>query len=286
MIPLLTHSIEMILRQEYLITFKHYLSSPLQSLSSSYITSGNKQSCDKIEQDPNRLKAILKLFHNDDKKSTPKNQPQGGEYKETEGDSNKEKKANAYKEAEAEENSDPKPIDMSKRRLECLNEFTSNEKIIASSFFPIFLLGKAYLRDGSLLPSHHRHMMLQYTGIGGSYHDAIFFLFDQVQRHGNIRGVNSVVRSHKDCFDEFTTLVSSKKFRKVLHKAKKDPNGKEASKVMKLVAPILTTGGNRTCLGSLERNDAISKINAMCLRYGMPTLFLTVAVDDINNFNS
>ena len=55
---------------------------------------------------------------------------------------------------------------------------------------------------------------------------------------------------------------------------------------MRIVTPILTTGGNKTCLGSLERNDAIAKINAMCFRYGMPTLFLTAAIDDVNNLNS
>ena len=68
--------------------------------------------------------------------------------------------------------------------------------------------------------------------------------------------------------------------------AKKNPKSKEAKKILKIITPILTTGGNKTCLGSLERNSAISRINAMCLRYGMPTLFLTIAIDDVNNFNS
>ena len=69
-------------------------------------------------------------------------------------------------------------------------------------------------------------------------------------------------------------------------KAKKNPNSKEAKQILKVVTPVLTTGGNKTSFGSLERNSAISRINAMCLRYGMPTLFLTVSIDDVNNFNS
>ena len=239
----------------------------MQSLSSSYITSASKRESNNIQQDPIRIQAVLDVFNTDEeKKKRKRHQDKGTE------------------ETTANENTNV--IETSQRRLECLNEFTSNEKIIASSFPHIFMLGEAYKRDGSLLPTHHRHLMLQYTGTAGRSHEIIFFLFNQVQRHGNVTGVNSVVRSHRECFDEFTALVSNKKFRKELQKAKKDPKGKIAKKIMKIVTPILTTGGNKTCLGSLERNDAIAKINAMCFRYGMPTLFLTAAIDDVNNLNS
>ena len=239
----------------------------MQSLSSSYITSASKRESNNIQQDPIRIQAVLDVFNTDEeKKKRKRHQDKGTE------------------ETTANENTNV--IETSQRRLECLNEFTSNEKIIASSFPHIFMLGEAYKRDGSLLPTHHRHLMLQYTGTAGRSHEIIFFLFNQVQRHGNVTGVNSLVRNHRDCFDEFTALVRNKKFRKQLQKAKKDPKGKIAKKVMNIVTPILTTGGNKTCLGSLERNDAIAKINAMCFRYGMPTLFLTAAIDDVNNLNS
>ena len=243
------------------LTFLPYLS-PLQSLSSSYITNGKKRTPDKLDEDPKRIKSVLKIFHQEDDHLLSK------------------------KTKEVEKVPEKNDIEVSKRRLEALNEFTSNEKIISASFFHIFLLGKSYKRDGSLLPANHRHLLLQYTGIAGRCHDLLFFLFDQTQRFGNIGGINSVVRNHKESFDQFTSMVKNKNFRKVLQKAKKDPTGRTAKKVMKLVTPILTTGGSNTCLGALERNDAISKINAMCLRYGMPTLFLTIAVDDVNNFNS
>ena len=129
-------------------------------------------------------------------------------------------------------------------------------------------------------------MLLQYTGTAGRCHETLFTLFDQKQRHSNTRGINTVVRNNRYCFAQFSKMVNSKKFRKLLQQAKKDPKGKIAKKVMRVVTPILTTGGSNTSLGSLERNDAISKIHAMSLRYGMPTLFLTVAIDDVNNFNS
>ena len=148
------------------------------------------------------------------------------------------------------------------------------------------MLGKFYNRIGSLNFKHHRHILLQYTGHAARNKDLIFFLFNQTQRHGNIGGINAVVRSNKESFKRFTELVRNEDFKKKIQRAKKKPDGKTAEEIMRIVTPILTIGGNKTCLGSLERNDAIMKINATCLRYGMPTLFLTVAIDDVNNFNS
>ena len=104
-------------------------------------------------------------------------------------------------------------IETSKRRLECLDEFTSNEKIISSSFFHIFLLGKAYMTSGTISTKHQRHMLLQYTGTAGRCHETLFTLFDQKQRHSNSRGINTVVRNNKDYFAQFSKLVNNKNFR-------------------------------------------------------------------------
>lgn len=177
-------------------------------------------------------------------------------------------------------------IQVSVRREDCLNEFTSNEKIIASSFFPIFLLGKAYSTTGGLNRQHKRHMMLQYTGHAGRNHNFIFFLFDQSQRHGNVGGINAVVRSHEASFNKFAELVTNKEFKKKLKKAKHNPDGEDAKEILKTVAPVLAVGGNKECGSLIQRNEAISKIHSLCFRYGMPTLFLTIAIDDVNNFNS
>ena len=240
---------------------------PLQSLTSSYITSGRKRRTKDLKKDVNRLHAILQNFEDD------------SEMKEG-NDKNKEVESNLI------EGMRKDIIVKSKRRIEQLSEFSCNEKIIASSFFHLFLLGKGYQRNNGLLPQHQRHLLLQHTGTAGRCHELIFFLFDQKQRHSNISGINSVVRNHKGCFEQFTSLVRNKGFRKLVTKAKRDPNSKEAKQILKIVTPVLTTGGNKTSFGSLERNNAISRINAMCLRYGMPTLFLTVSIDDVNNFNS
>lgn len=181
---------------------------------------------------------------------------------------------------------DDNKIKQSKRRLECLNEFTNNERIIASSFFHIFLLGKCFGINGSLSPKERKQVLLQYTGHAASNHSFLFFIFDQMQRHSNITGINAVVRNHKQCFRTFTKLVKKKGFKKLIMKALKNPEGKTAKAIMKIVSPVLMMGGKGTSLGSLERNETVSKINSLCLRYGMPTLFLTIAIDDVNNFNS
>lgn len=229
--------------------------SSMGSISSVYVTNRSKINHDKLKSDSLRTMVILKTF-----------------------ESNKVTNENVDSKSSA--------IPESIRRNECLNEFTSNETIISSSFFNVFLLGKAYMSKSSLNKQQKRHLFLQYTGHAARNHDLIFFLFDQAQRHGNINGINAAVRSHKKSFQKFTELVKDKDFQKKLRKAKRNPEGKTAKMVMDIVTPILTIGGNKTALGALERNDAISKINAMCFRYGMPTLFLTVAIDDVNCLNS
>lgn len=259
----------------------------MQSISGSYITDSIHTKHVTLMKHQLRIKAVLDLFSNNEKKKRRLQVNKDGQKRTDDMDSNASTKRNTI-EGIGNENIEPSnndSIPTSQRRSECINEFTSNEKILSASFFHIFLLGQAYKRYGSLMPKHQRHLMLQFTGIAGRCHEAIFILFNQIQRHGNVNGVNSVVRCHKESFNEFTNLVSNKKFRKVLQRAKQNPKGKTAKKIMKIVTPILTTGGNKTCFGSLERNDAVSKILAMCVRYGMPTLFLTVAIDDVNNFN-
>ena len=99
------------------------------------------------------MKAILKNFGNGNEKDTEKNDEGNAEVIDT-----------VRKDL----------VVKSKRRIEQLNEYTCNERIIASSFFHVFLLGKAYQKDNGLLPVHHRHLLLQHTGFAGRSHDLIF----------------------------------------------------------------------------------------------------------------
>ena len=232
------------------------LQSVLDSISSAYVTDRKKNEHGDLENDPVRIKAILDTF----------------ESKEVVNDNNVKPRVQG--------------IPQSVRRNEILDEFTCNDIIISSSFPDVFLLGKCYQIKGSLTNKQRRHLLLQYTGNGARNHDLIFFLFDQLQRHGNINGINAVVRSHKRSFERFKDLVKNPEFQRIIKEAKKDPKGKIAQIVMDIVAPILKIAGNKTSVGALERHQAITKINAMCYRYGMPTLFLTVAIDDVNCCNS
>ena len=269
--------------------------SALSTLSSSYVTEGLKRTSHNIKDDPNRIKTILKTFHTDEEgigknSQGPKDKMKGIEEIEVtreESDDFSDDFTTSEDKNEYNENLDSTAaVHQSQRRLECLNEFTSNDKILSSSFFHLFLLGDTYDTSGSLTRKHRRHMLLQYTGHAARNHDFIFFIFDQMQRHGNVGGINAVVRSHRASFKRFMSLVTDKNFRAKVKEAQQNPQGKVAKEVMEIVAPVLTMGGNKTSFGSLERNDAITKINALCLRYGMPTLFLTIAIDDVNNFNS
>lgn len=262
----------------------HYLSlffSSLSSISSSYVTDRQiKPNEDTIENNPIRMKAVFETFRTENENSDDSENENilvDDDADDSDHDSTNESQTEANQFSSFLQSS---------RSMECLNEFTSNDKIIPCSFMPTFLLGKFYDRHGSLSFKQHRHILLQYTGHAARNKELIFFLFNQAQRHGNTRGVKAVVRSNKESFKRFSDLVIDENFKKKIRKAKKNPEGKTAKEIMETVATVLTIGGNKTDLGSVERNETIMKINATCLRYGMPTLFLTIAIDDVNNFNS
>ena len=107
-----------------------------------------------------------------------------------------------------------------------------------------------------------------------------------MQRHENIYGINAFVRTYKECFRAFQHFVTNKNFMNTLKEARRNPKSKQAKQIMDIVTPVLTIGGKITALGALERNGAVSRIMSMCKRYGMPTIFFTIAIDDVNNLNS
>jgi hypothetical protein len=62
-----------------------------------------------------------------------------------------------------------------------------------------------------------------------------------------------------------------------------DPTGPKAKAILKAVLPILNFAGRKSSYGAVERNASVTKIFEISRRYGSPSVFLTVAPDDINN---
>ena len=95
--------------------------------------------------------------------------------------------------------------------------------------------------------------------------------------------MNAKVKGDSNAFEHFVTLFSSSNFQERLQNDVANPEGKDAKYVLNKLLPVLTTAGNHTTFGSLERNSAAGEMLAMIHCYGPIFCFLTVALDDVNN---
>ena len=196
--------------------------------------------------------------------------------------SNEKKQYNESKEATKAES-------MSYREQDPFNEFSGGasgrkDEGMVKAFPDVFFLGKAYDSNRpSLNEEQVEHLLMQFTTNAASCRPLLFYLFDQMQRHGSIRGVHAKEAQNPSEFAKFAEDYMSESFQQKLKEAVKDPHGKIAKQVMKKIEPILTGGGKRTTYGALARTDTGGKIMAMRRRRGCAPAFLTFAIDDVNH---
>jgi hypothetical protein len=174
------------------------------------------------------------------------------------------------------------------REQDPLNEFVDGplgkDEGLVKAFPDVFFLGKAYNSNRpSLNEDQTRHLLMQFTANAASCQPLLFYLFDQLQRHGSIKGMHAKQVQNKKEFTKFAEEYLSESFQEDLKAAVKDPHGKIGKKVLKKIEPILSGGGRLTSYGALARADTGKKIMAMRRRYGCAPAFLTFAIDDVNH---
>jgi hypothetical protein len=178
---------------------------------------------------------------------------------------------------------------VSYREQDPFNEFSGGvsgrrDEGLVKAFPDVFFLGRAYDSDRpSLNEEQVRHLLLQFTTNAASCRPLLFYLFDQMQRHGSIKGVRAKEAQNPSEFAKFAEEYMSESFQEKVKEAVKDPHGKIAKQVMKKMEPFLTGGGKRTTYGALARADTGGKIMAMRRRRGCAPAFLTFGMDDVND---
>ena len=165
-----------------------------------------------------------------------------------------------------------------------INEFTDGEHGLVAAFPHIFMFGKAYKKDVSNLSRKDCiHLLMQFSSVPASCQMLIFYLFDIQRRHDNIRGVSARRKSDPKAFDKLSKEFTSAEFQVKVQNAVAHPSSKDAKYVLKKLLPVLTTAGKNTCFGALERNSSLGETYALIRRFGPQFLFLTIAIDDVNN---
>jgi hypothetical protein len=175
------------------------------------------------------------------------------------------------------------------RELHSFNEFLGGafgkDEGMVKAFPDVFFLGKAYDSNRpSLNEQQVEHLLMQFTTNAASCQPLLFYLFDQMQRHGSIKSMHAKqAHQNRNQFVKFAEEYLSEGFQEKLKVAVKDPHGKVAKGVLKKVEPILGGGGKRNTYGALARADTGKKILAMRRRFSCAPSFLTFAIDDVNH---
>ena len=184
---------------------------------------------------------------------------------------------------EEERRSYSERVNMSRRSVAPMDEFTQSNEILTGSNPDVFILGNAYGRTkGALSEKEATHLLLQFTNNASSCRTLLFLLFDQRQRHSVIGQMHVKIRQDAAAFEKFTKLFTSEGFQTKLRMGIANPEGKQAKEVLKKLIPVLTSGGKKTVFGALERRAAAGEILAMGRAYGAASNFLTVSVDDVH----
>ncbi len=154
-------------------------------------------------------------------------------------------------ESEVINNECPTRVNVTRSR-EPIKEFSSNNKIILSSFPSLFMLARGIFNKATLITNVIQHMMFQFNCRFAKCHRLIFLLFDQLQRHTVARIVSTRVKSDP---------VSMEKLGNIALSCSKVPFSKQA------------------------RKAGIAKLEALTAYHGMQGLFLTISPDDAHDPN-
>ena len=160
------------------------------------------------------------------------------------------------------------------------NEYESNDYILYTAFPCLFPLGSGLRKSGPLTKTDTRHMFTQFSAIFGKTHRFIFSLFDQMQRHHTAGNIASAVRNRPESLEAFKTWVNEPTFLPALERAAKNPDSKEAKKILNRIMPHVKTFTSAVPFSAAQRKKAMRFLYAMVGHMGMPSFLFTFAPDD------
>lgn len=83
--------------------------------------------------------------------------------------------------------------------------------------------------------------------------------------------------------EKFADRVHQPDFKEDLRLARDNPNSRKARPLAKEVAPMVHLASGDTAFSPSETSAALSKMCGMVARHGTPSVFLTIAPDDMKN---
>ncbi|KAJ1622138.1 hypothetical protein T492DRAFT_885746, partial [Pavlovales sp. CCMP2436] len=112
----------------------------------------------------------------------------------------------------------------------------------------------------------------------------VFHLADTTMRHAMNKGVTARVKADPKSFAEFSRTVNDKDFLAQLERARLDPKGQEARKVMERVLRFISFMGSHVPFSSQMRKstDLVALLSSH-RAFGPGNIFLSIALDDVHD---
>ena len=164
-----------------------------------------------------------------------------------------------------------------------MNEFEASDRLLTLSFPLLFMFGSGIKRPCGVSEANTRHMLLQYDNRFAEARDFCLLLFHQRFRHTALRSVGDAIYANLNRMKAFETAINTPNLEEDLKKADANPQGKEARHLVHTFMPWFRTCHAAVLFSTSERYAVMGKMNSMMLFFGPPSLFYTVAANDIDN---
>ena len=180
---------------------------------------------------------------------------------------------------------DPTSVNQTSKDL--ANEYAFNRDILAGSYPWIFLLGhlSAFKSEGIQSVPITRHLMLQFTAAAATCNNLVFHLADQRQRSAVNIGVSVRVSTQADSMVAFHSLMNDVGFLETLKEASMG-NLSCQDTVRKQLLRHVSIPGSRVPGSDMARRESTKTMMAIIHRFGLPSVFWTLSLDDTRNLLS
>ena len=176
------------------------------------------------------------------------------------------------------------PVITSKKTSNCpINEFLENDRLFLGAFPHLFILGQGVPVDSFSSIDIYEHYLNQFTGTMAINSHFMFMLSNQRRRHAAIRSVNARVKNTPTAILRFSEIVNSEEFKQKVQEAILNPMGKAAQYVINITEPYIQMCGKKVPYSPMERQNSMGELIAMTQRYGVPSVFQTISLDDIHH---
>ena len=168
---------------------------------------------------------------------------------------------------------------ISSNRSSILLDSTSNMDTIFYGGFPLlFPLGQGLERmKTGFSRKFHLHLVSQFTNAFANNQHALFLMLNMHMKTISNTAASVRLKNRTDVADFFEKYVMNTQFIKKAKAASKNPHGKEAAEIQRVVFPFLKLTGAMVPFSEYEKQAFYHEVWSMAHRFGEPAYFVTLS---------